>query len=282
MQRGCAARCRSCSVPAAHCSLLHVLSWFCEGVDSSSSSCSESVISGLCCSFSAELFIEGSSCAQEEKEAEREAARAAAQAAAAAAADACTLCGAQWGQDADRDELWVACGLCNRWYHGACAGATQEEIDSLGQAEWECPECQMHRCASMVPSGWHSFLAAVSCYFQLCFRAHQHAQGSPSWLMAKHVLQVRAAARKAGKAAPEEEPGGGAGGNTRACGCWQAPSSFRSRGSRRSCRSCCDSTGEEVGQAKGKHATLVATDHNNEYLQDLFRSRGSICRLCVG
>ena len=78
---------------------------------------------------------------------EKEAARAAARAAAAAAADACTLCGAQWGEAADRDELWVACGMCNRWYHGACAGTTQDEIDALGSAEWECPECQMHRCA---------------------------------------------------------------------------------------------------------------------------------------
>jgi hypothetical protein len=37
--------------------------------------------------------------------------------------------------------------MCNRWYHGACAGTTQDEIDALGSAEWECPECQMHRCA---------------------------------------------------------------------------------------------------------------------------------------
>ncbi len=81
-------------------------------------------------------------CAAQE---EKEAARAAARAAAAAAADACTLCGAQWGEAADRDDLWVACGVCNRWYHGACAGATQDDIDALGSAEWECPECQMHR-----------------------------------------------------------------------------------------------------------------------------------------
>ncbi|BDA48817.1 probable pH-interacting protein at C-terminar half [Coccomyxa sp. Obi] len=82
---------------------------------------------------------------QEAEREEKEAARAAARAAAAAAADACTLCGAQWGEAADRDDLWVACGVCNRWYHGACAGATQEDIDALGAAEWECPECQMHR-----------------------------------------------------------------------------------------------------------------------------------------
>jgi len=65
--------------------------------------------------------------------------------AAAAAADACTLCGAQYGVVSERDELWVACGSCNRWYHGACAGASQEDVDALGSANWECPECQMHR-----------------------------------------------------------------------------------------------------------------------------------------
>ena len=46
---------------------------------------------------------------------------------------------------ADRELLWVECGTCTRWYHGACAGATQEDLDALGNAEWECPECQISR-----------------------------------------------------------------------------------------------------------------------------------------
>lgn len=47
---------------------------------------------------------------------EQEAARVVASAAAAAAADACTLCGGAWGESPDRDDLWIACGTCNRWW----------------------------------------------------------------------------------------------------------------------------------------------------------------------
>ena len=73
----------------------------------------------------------------------REVARSGSVAAAAAGSDTCVLCGG--GEDADRDTLWVECGSCTRWYHGSCAGATQEDLDALGDAEWECPECQISR-----------------------------------------------------------------------------------------------------------------------------------------
>ena len=70
-------------------------------------------------------------------------ARSGSAAAATAGSDTCALCGG--GEDADRDTLWVECGSCARWYHGSCAGATQEDLDALGDAEWECPECQISR-----------------------------------------------------------------------------------------------------------------------------------------
>ena len=53
------------------------------------------------------------------------AAAAAAEAGAGAdAEDACVLCGQVYGEDPAKDELWIACDDCNRWYHGNCAGAT--------------------------------------------------------------------------------------------------------------------------------------------------------------
>ena len=41
------------------------------------------------------------------------------------AEDACALCGAAYGDDEERDDLWIACDTCSRWFHGDCAGATQ-------------------------------------------------------------------------------------------------------------------------------------------------------------
>ncbi len=37
-----------------------------------------------------------------------------------------------------------------RRYHGACAGLTQEDVDALGSADWECPECDSYRCARLL------------------------------------------------------------------------------------------------------------------------------------
>lgn len=55
----------------------------------------------------------------------RQEAKAAAEAAAAAAADACAVCGLLYGDDAEKDDLWVACDRCNKWYHGLCVDQTQ-------------------------------------------------------------------------------------------------------------------------------------------------------------
>ena len=57
----------------------------------------------------------------------RQEAKAAADAAAAAAADACAMCDKVYGEDAEKDESWIACDRCNRWYHGTCVGMTQVE-----------------------------------------------------------------------------------------------------------------------------------------------------------
>lgn len=55
----------------------------------------------------------------------RQEAKAAAEAAAAAAADACAVCGLLYGDDAVKDDFWIACDKCNRWYHGVCVELTQ-------------------------------------------------------------------------------------------------------------------------------------------------------------
>lgn len=58
----------------------------------------------------------------------RQEAKAAAEAAAAAAADACAVCGLLYGDDALKDDFWIACDKCNRWYHGACVELLQVGI----------------------------------------------------------------------------------------------------------------------------------------------------------
>ncbi|KAL0019631.1 hypothetical protein WJX77_005620 [Trebouxia sp. C0004] len=72
----------------------------------------------------------------------RQEAKAAADAAAAAAADACAVCEKLYGDDPEKDDLWIACDRCNRWYHGACVDLTQEMVDNIPEdKKWECPEC---------------------------------------------------------------------------------------------------------------------------------------------
>ena len=55
----------------------------------------------------------------------RQEAKAAADAAAAAAADACAVCDKLYGDDSEKDDNWIACDRCNRWYHGSCVDLTQ-------------------------------------------------------------------------------------------------------------------------------------------------------------
>lgn len=61
----------------------------------------------------------------------RQEAKAAADAAAAAAADACAVCEKLYGDDPERDETWIACDRCNRWYHGSCVELTQVSVLSF-------------------------------------------------------------------------------------------------------------------------------------------------------
>ena len=44
------------------------------------------------------------------------------------AGDACAMCEKAYGEAPEKDELWIACDECNRWYHGNCAGATQVHL----------------------------------------------------------------------------------------------------------------------------------------------------------
>lgn len=63
--------------------------------------------------------------AEQDRLTQQQAMRDAAKAAAAAAVDSCAGCGMSWGEDSTKDSLWIACDSCNRWFHGACSGATQ-------------------------------------------------------------------------------------------------------------------------------------------------------------
>ena len=53
----------------------------------------------------------------------------------------------------DQAQQAAGCWLSRR-YHGACAGASQEEVDALGDADWECPECGSARCGLYLPLSW--------------------------------------------------------------------------------------------------------------------------------
>lgn len=75
----------------------------------------------------------------------RQEAKAAAEAAAAAAADACAICDKVYGEDTEKDESWIACDRCNRWYHGTCVGMTQ-----VSHPAFQYP-CSHHPVCACVP-----------------------------------------------------------------------------------------------------------------------------------
>lgn len=88
----------------------------------------------------------------------RQEAKAAAEAAAAAAADACAVCGLLYGDDAVKDDFWIACDKCNRWYHGVCVELTQVcfQAHSVWEYLFQEPAAQakdilMQRTISCIP-----------------------------------------------------------------------------------------------------------------------------------
>lgn len=69
-----------------------------------------------------------------------------------AAAESCAVCGQGWGQEVLKDALWMSCDICNRWFHGSCAGANQDMLDLLEDEDhWECDQCWQTRCVALLP-----------------------------------------------------------------------------------------------------------------------------------
>ncbi|XP_074587905.1 PHD finger protein ALFIN-LIKE 1-like isoform X2 [Curcuma longa] len=49
-----------------------------------------------------------------------------------------TLCGA-CGGSYSADEFWIACDVCERWFHGKCVKVTPAKAESIKQ--YKCPRC---------------------------------------------------------------------------------------------------------------------------------------------
>lgn len=49
-----------------------------------------------------------------------------------------TLCGA-CGGSYSADEFWIACDVCERWFHGKCVKITPAKAESIKQ--YKCPRC---------------------------------------------------------------------------------------------------------------------------------------------
>ncbi|CAL9081400.1 PHD finger protein [Musa troglodytarum] len=49
-----------------------------------------------------------------------------------------TLCGA-CGGSYSADEFWIACDVCERWFHGKCVKITPAKAESIKQ--YKCPSC---------------------------------------------------------------------------------------------------------------------------------------------
>ncbi|THU60545.1 hypothetical protein C4D60_Mb07t13910 [Musa balbisiana] len=49
-----------------------------------------------------------------------------------------TLCGT-CGGSYSADEFWIACDVCERWFHGKCVKITPAKAESIKQ--YKCPSC---------------------------------------------------------------------------------------------------------------------------------------------
>ncbi|XP_044502411.1 PHD finger protein ALFIN-LIKE 1-like isoform X1 [Mangifera indica] len=53
-----------------------------------------------------------------------------------------TLCGS-CGGNYNADEFWIACDICERWFHGKCVKITTAKAENIEQ--YKCPSCSMKR-----------------------------------------------------------------------------------------------------------------------------------------
>lgn len=84
--------------------------------------------------------------AAEDLERARVAEKEAASKAATDAAESCAVCGQNFGADQEKDDLWIACDVCNKWFHGSCADVTTEMLDIAEDEDfWECQQCWLDR-----------------------------------------------------------------------------------------------------------------------------------------
>ena len=53
-----------------------------------------------------------------------------------------TLCGT-CGTNDGKDEFWICCDLCERWYHGKCVKITPARAEHI--KHYKCPDCSNKR-----------------------------------------------------------------------------------------------------------------------------------------
>ena len=49
----------------------------------------------------------------------------------------CGQCGKEYEEETDEPELWVACDLCDKWYHARC-----EHLSSVPEGSYLCIVCR--------------------------------------------------------------------------------------------------------------------------------------------
>ena len=61
-------------------------------------------------------------------------------------AETCAICSKTYGQDPEKDDIWISCDSCHLWHHGECAEITNSMLDIIEDEEtWECHDCWFKR-----------------------------------------------------------------------------------------------------------------------------------------
>ena len=59
----------------------------------------------------------------------------------ASSKESCVKCGSA-SDDKESNIPWIACDICDEWFHGRCLSMTKKAVDSFaGKKKFKCPSC---------------------------------------------------------------------------------------------------------------------------------------------
>ena len=58
--------------------------------------------------------------------------------------ETCGICGQEWEDITEEEELWLDCGMCGGWFHAKCIGYNDVCREDLDDIDYVCDTCSTH------------------------------------------------------------------------------------------------------------------------------------------